>query len=228
MKVTPEEILSEIRSLSDPEAVQGMARFGINPDNTLGVSIPNLLRIAKKTGKDHDLAQELWESGIHEARILAAFIDIPKLVTEARMEDWVKDFDSWDVCDQVCIKLFNKTAYAYDKAIEWSGRDEVFVKRAGFALMATLAVHDKKAADQVFIRFLQIINDKADDNRNFVKKAINWALRQIGKRNPDLNRAAISTAQDIQSRGSKAGKWIAADALKELTGDKVREKLGLI
>lgn len=226
--MTLEEILSEITSLSNPEAVQGMARFGINLNNTLGVSIPNLRRIAKTTGKDHDLAQELWESGIHEARILAAFIDIPKLVTEAQMEDWVKDFDSWDVCDQVCIKLFNKTAYAYDKVIEWSGRDEEFVKRAGFVLMATLAVHDKKAVDPVFIRFLQVINDKADDNRNFVKKAINWALRQIGKRNPHLNGAAISTAKDIQSRGTKAGKWIAADALKELTGDKVRERLGLI
>ena len=219
------DILKKLKSLSDPKAVEGMARFGINPENTFGVSIPNLRQIAKETGKDHALAQQLWASGIHEARILASMIDDSEMVTEEQMERWVKDFDSWDVCDQCCMNLFDKTKFAYQKVVEWSRREEEFVRRAGFTLMATLAVHDKKASDEEFLKFLPIIKREASDNRNFVKKAVNWALRQIGKRNLNLNREAIETAKEIQEIDSKSAKWIASDALRELTGQAVLERL---
>ena len=219
------DILQQLESLSNPEAVAGMARFGINSNNTYGVSIPALRKIARDTGKDHALALALWQSGIHEARILAGMIDEPEKVTEEQMESWAMDFDSWDVCDQVCSNLFDKTDFAYQKAHEWSGRKEEFVKRAGFVLMAALAVHDKRAGDEKFLEFLPVIKKEAIDDRNFVKKAVNWALRQIGKRNLNLNNAAIETAKKIQEIDSKAARWIASDALRELTSEKVQKKL---
>ena len=151
------------------------------------------------------MAQRLWHSEIHEARIMASLVDAAKLVTEAQMETWVRDFDSWDVCDLCCMNLFRKTRFAYRKAIEWSAREEEFVKRAGFALMATLAVHDKRENDSVFQEFLPIIEKEASDERNFVKKAVNWALRQIGKRNRALNKLAIESAERIQMNEFKAG-----------------------
>ncbi len=190
-----QNILKRLKSLSNPKAVEGMARFGINPKHTYGVSIPKLRALAKEIGKNHLLARQLRSSRIHEARILAGMIDEPARVTEAQMERWVKDFDSWDVCDQVCSNLFDRTPFAYKKAVEWSARDEEFVKRAGFVLMAALSVHDKKAHDDDFVKFLPIIKREAIDDRNFVKKAANWALRQIGKRNKRLNAAAIKTAK---------------------------------
>lgn len=211
-----ESILEKLKSLSNPKAVEGMARFGINPQNTYGISIPNLRKIAKKIDKNHKLAQQLWRSGIHEARILAGMIDEPSMVSEKQMDDWVKDFDSWDVCDQVCQNLFDKTKFAYQKAIEWSKRDEEFIKRAGFVLMAVLAVHDKETSDREFLKFFPSIKREAIDNRNFVKKAVNWALRQIGKRNESLRKAAIKLATEINKIDSKAAKWIATDALREL------------
>jgi 3-methyladenine DNA glycosylase AlkD len=217
-------ILQRLQALANPEAVAGMARFGINSQSTLGISIPNLRQIAKETGRDHALAQELWASGIHEARILAAFVDNPKLVTEEQMEKWVRDFDSWDVCDQVCISLFDKTALAYQKAVAWSAREEEFVKRAGFALMAALAWHDKKGPDDGFLVFLPIILREATDGRNYVKKAVNWALRQIGKRNATLNAAAIATAREMQLLDAKSARWVAADALRELAGEAVQKR----
>jgi 3-methyladenine DNA glycosylase AlkD len=220
-----EEILKQLKSLSDPKAVAGMARFGINPENAYGVSIPNLRRMAKQIGRDHLLALRLWNSGIHEARILASMIDPPEMVTEEQMDNWVKDFDSWGVCDQCCSNLFDKTKFAHKKAIEWSKRREEFVKRAGFVLMATLAVHDKEAGDKEFLKFLPIIKREATDERNFVKKAVNWALRQIGKRNLSLNKMAIQTAKEIQKMDSRAARWIASDALRELTGGPVQKKL---
>jgi len=220
-----EEILKQLKSLSDPEAVAGMARFGINPKSTYGVSIPNLRRMVKQIGRDHLLALRLWNSGIHEARILASMIDLPEMVTQEQMDNWVKDFDSWGVCDQCCSNLFDKTKFAHKKAIEWSKRTEEFVKRAGFVLMAVLAVHDKEAKDREFLKFLPIIRREATDDRNFVKKAVNWALRQIGKRNLSLNKVAIKTAEEIQGIDSGAAKWIASDALRELTGGPVQKKL---
>ena len=221
----PKQVINRLKSLSDPEAVKGMARFGINPKNTYGVSIPNLRKLAKEIGRNHELAQQLWETGIHEARILASMIDNPEEVTNEQMESWVKDFDSWDVCDQCCNNLFQKTRFAYQKAIEWSSRKEEFVKRAGFVLMACLAVSDKKAADNPFVTFLSVIQKEAVDNRNYVKKAVNWALRQIGKRNPALNKKAIETAEEIQKVDSRSSRWISSDALRELTSEAVQRRL---
>lgn len=209
------DIIKKLKASANPKNVAGMVRFGINSKNTLGVSIPDLRKIAKEVGKDQFLAQELWESGIHEARILAALVGEPEKLTEKQMESWVKDFDSWDVCDQVCSNLFDKTPYAYKKTVEWSADKKEFVKRAGFVMMACLAVHDKKADDNKFINLFPLIIKGSTDDRNFVKKAVNWALRQIGKRNNNLNKEAIKTAKKIQLIPSKSAKWIAADALRE-------------
>jgi len=219
------DILKKLKELSNPKAVEGMARFGINPENTYGVSIPNLRKITKEVGKDHTLAQKLWASGIHEARILASMIDEPTAVSEEQMERWVKDFDSWDVCDQCCMNLFEKTEFAYQKCFEWSSNKQEFVKRAGFVLMARLAVSDKKAIDEQFMNFFPIIKRESVDNRNFVKKGVNWALRQIGKRNCKLNKMAIRIAKEIQEIDSKSSKWIASDALRELTDEKIQKRL---
>jgi len=219
------EIMKKLKALANPEAVAGMARFGINPKNTYGVSIPNLRAIAKNAGRNHLLALQLWASGVHEARILASLIDDPRMVTEEQMESWVKDFDSWDVCDQCCSNLFDKTRFAHQKAIEWSRRNEEFVKRAGFVLMATLAVHDKKADNEAFVKFLPIIKREATDDRNYVKKAVNWALRQIGKRNQTLRKKAMETAEEIRKMDSTAAKWVASDAIRELTGEEVQRRI---
>jgi len=220
-----EELLTQLQALADPKAVAGMAKFAVGGQHTLGISIPTLRRIAKEVGKNHDLARRLWASGLHEARILATMIDEPKAVTEAQMEAWVTGFDSWDLCDQCCLNLFRKTQFAYQKIDQWSQREEEFVKRAAFALIATLTVHDKKAGDETFMAFLPAIKREAIDERNFVKKAVNWALRQIGKRNLSLNQAAIRTAREIQQLDSTSARWIAADALHELESDKVRQRL---
>ena len=219
------DVLARLHSMANPEAVAGMAKFKVGGQHTLGISMPNLRALAKEIGKNHKLALQLWSSGIHEARILAGLIDLPQEVTESQMEQWALDFDSWDVCDQCCMNLFRKTPMAHQKAVAWSSRPEEFVKRAAFALMATLAVHDKKAGNDSFIPFLAVIQREAADERNFVKKAVNWALRQIGKRNLSLNEAAIQTAREIQQLESKSARWIAADALRELTSDKVRQRL---
>ena len=220
-----EDILERLKSLANAENVAGMARYGINPQNTLGISVPVLRKMAREIGRDHALALELWASGVHEARILAGMIDDPRLVTEAQMDAWAADFDSWDVCDQCCANLFDKTEPAYRKAVEWAARDEEFVKRAGFALMAALAWHDKRAPDEAFLAFLPVITRESGDGRNFVRKAVNWALRTIGKRNAALNIRAVATAKEIQATGSKPARWIAADALRELTSEKVQERL---
>jgi 3-methyladenine DNA glycosylase AlkD len=219
------QVIKQLKGLSDPKAVEGMARYGIKPDRALGVSIPKLRKLAKETGKDHALAGGLWSSGIHEARILAGMVDNPVAVTESQMEEWVAQFDSWDLCDQVCMNLFWLTPFAYDKCFEWAGRDEEFVKRAGFALMARLAWSDKDAGDDRIAGFLPVIKREATDGRNFVKKAINWALRQVGKRNAALNSLAISTAEEILELDSKAARWVATNALKELQSDAVQKRL---
>ena len=199
-----EDILQRLKSLANAENVAGMARFGINPQNTLGISVPVLRKMAREIGRDHALAQELWSSGVHEARILAALVDDPRLVTEAQMDAWAADFDSWDVCDQCCANLFDKTEPAYRKAVEWAARDEEFVKRAGFALMAALAWHDKRAPDEAFLAFLPVIQRESVDGRNFVRKAVNWALRTIGKRNAALNIRAIADGEGDPGDGLEA------------------------
>lgn len=225
MTLSAEHILDHLKSLANPENVAGMARFGISPENTYGISIPALRKIAKQVGKDHELAQALWGSGVHEARILACFIDELAKVTEGQMDRWAADFDSWDVCDQCCGNLFDRTPFAYQKVLEWSDHEQEFVKRAAFALMAYLAVHDKKAPDSQFEAFLPVILRESSDERNYVKKAVNWALRQIGKRSCYLNERAIEIAEEIKRIDSKAARWIASDALRELTSDKVQAKL---
>ena len=209
-----------LKSMRNQKNIDGMAKFGINTKNTLGISVTKLREIAKDIGKNHQTALELWESKIHEARLLASFIDIPDKVTEKQMDSWVKDFDSWDVCDQCCLSLFDKTKFAYKKSLEWSNREEEYVKRASFALMACMAVHNKSMSDNDFIRFFPIIKKASTDERNYVKKAVNWALRQIGKRNMNLNRKAIKLAEEILIIDSKSAKWIASDALRELTNQK--------
>lgn len=223
---TVSQIIEILLANANPHAREGMARYGINTHHTLGIAIPALRKIARQVGKDHLLALQVWESGMHEARILAAFIDVPEQVSEAQMEHWASDFDSWDVCDQVCSNLFDRTPFAYKKALEWSQREEEFVKRAGFTLMAALAVHDKKASSEKFRQFFPAILHAATDERNFVKKAVNWALRQIGKRNPELNAEAIHIAEEIARIESKTARWIASDAWRELSSEKVQRRLG--
>lgn len=216
-EMTFDEVILELRSLESAENRAGMARFGINTDHALGVSVPNLREIGRRIKrKDHLLATRLWDTGIHEARILASIVDEPSAVTEEQMDAWVRDFASWDLCDQCCGNLFWKTPYAWDKAVEWSEREREFEKRAAFSLMAYLAVHAKKAPDERFLAFLPIIKREASDGRNFVKKAVNWALRQIGKRSTPLRQSAIETAREILARGDGKGKWVASDALREL------------
>lgn len=202
-----------------------MARFGISGSRMLGVSVPTIRKIAKNVGTDHSMALALWDSGVHEARILATMVDDPARVTEGQMEKWVKQFDSWDVCDQACGNLFDRTSFAYGKAVEWAKREEEFVKRAGYVMMAELAVHDKKAPDVKFVGFFGLIEKGATDERNFVKKAVNWALRQIGKRNATLNARAVAVAVRISGMESGAAKWVASDALRELRSDAVLKRL---
>lgn len=220
-----EEIVRQLKSMSDPDAVKGMARYGICPGHAFGVSVPNLRKIARQAGKDHELAARLWDSGIHEARILASMVDNPKAVTREQMESWVSDFNSWDVCDQCCNNLFRRTEYAHGTAVEWSARGEEFVKRAGFVLMACLAVHDKTSGNEAFRVFFPLILKEAVDPRNFVKKAVNWSLRQIGKRNLQLNEEAVRLAEEISRIDSPSARWIASDALRELRSDAVRARL---
>lgn len=223
------EILQKLKSLENPENIAGMARFGIVTKKAFGVSAPVLKEIAKDAKKQsenrHELALELWETGVHEARIIAYLIDEPKKVFEKQMESWAKDFDNWAICDGTCGHLFCKTEFAYQKIFEWSETDEEFIKRAGIVLVAYLAVHDKKASDERIAEFLPILEKHANDERNFIKKAVNWSLRQIGKRNLNLNKLAIETAEKIKAQNTKSARWIASDALRELTNEKTLKRI---
>lgn len=219
------EILKKLEPYGKPKNVEGMRRFGIASDTAFGVPVPVLRNFAKKFKNDHKLALALWETNIHEGKLLAAFIENPDEVTDKQMQNWVKDFYSWDICDQVCSNVFDKTPYAYEKAIEWCKNEKEFVRRAGFVMMAVLAVHDKKAGNDKFVRFFPFIEKYSFDERNFVKKAVNWALRQIGKRNLQLNAKAIVLANKIKKQNSKSARWIASDALKELTSEEIIARL---
>jgi len=219
------EILRRLEKEGDPGSAKWMAKYGIVSDKVYGVKIPVLRAIGKEMGKDRELARKLWDEGSRETRILASLAEVPKVVSEGQMEEWVKDFDNWEVCDQVIMNLFEKTRFAYDKAVEWSKRGAEFEKRAGYVLMARLAVSDKKADDRRFERFFPHIKRGAKDERSFVKKAVNWALRQIGKRNLSLNKKAIILGKDIRKIDSKAARWIAADALRELESAQVKTRL---
>jgi len=208
-------IIKNLRAMAKPQNLEGMARYGIVPKNGLGIGIPKLRAIAKTVGKNHALAQKLWASGIHDARILAGMVDDPAKVTPGQMDRWAKTFYSWDLCDQVCGNLFDKTPYAVEKATVWRRDKREYVKRAGFVLMATLSVHDKRAEDAVFLKFLPMIREGASDERNYVKKAVNWALRQIGKRNPALRKPALALATELASSKAPAPRWVGRDALRE-------------
>jgi len=202
-----------------------MARFGIDTGRAVGVTVTELRRFARDLGHDHELAAALWASGVHEARLLASLVDEPALVSEAQMEAWVADLDSWDVSDGVCGNLFDRTPFALDKAVEWSSREPEFEKRAAFALTASAAVHRKDLPDAAFASLLPVIRAQATDERNYVKKAVSWALRQIGKRSSGLNPRAIRTAEQIERIDSRAARWVARDALRELRSDAVLARL---
>jgi len=219
------DVLDKLQSKAQPEQLEGMAKYGMAVEQRLGVSVPDMRKLAKEIGKDHKLALDLWRTGIAEARIVAGMVGDPAKLTEEQMEEWVKGINSWDVCDQVCDNLFEKNQLAWKKIVDWSEREEEFVKRTAFSLIACLAWHDKKASDEKFIELLPIIIREATDDRNFVKKAVNWALRNIGKRNLNLNRAAINAAKEIQRLDSKAARWIAADAIRELESDAIQSRL---
>ena len=219
------ELLAHLKNKGKPKNLEGMARFGINVEKAYGVPIPELRRLARHIGPHHGLAFDLWRTGVHEARILAAYIDDYKRVSERQMDEWAECFDSWDLCDQVCGNLFDKTEFAHKKAIEWSFRKEEYVKRAGFVLMATLAVHDKRAGKAAFEKFFPHIVRGSTDERNYVKKAVNWALRQIGKRSFTLNKEAIAVAREIAKIDSPSAKWVASNALHELEGEAVQKRL---
>ena len=219
-----DEVIAELHSMADPDNVAGMARFGINSDNTLGISVTALREVAKPIRKElrkqpeeaHALAADLWASGIHEARQLAEMIEVPALVTPVQMDAWTADLDSWDVCDGLAMGLWPRTPYAIDKAVEWAARDEEFVRRCAFATMATLAFKRQDLSDEAYEPFLALIKQYATDDRNFVKKAVTWALRQIGKRNERLLVRAIDVAREIEAMDSRSARWIAKDALREL------------
>src|SRR3989475_221047 len=217
--------LNELRALGEQRNIDGMARFGIRAKIVYGVAKPKMDLLARRIGKDHQLALELWATGVHDARILAGMIDEPARVTAPQMERWVRDFDNWDVCDGTCCHLFVFAEPAWEKAIAWSRSDKEFTKRAAFALMAYLSYRDKTAADAKFLRLLPLLVREAHDERNFVKKAVNWALRNIGKRNIRLNRETIRLAESIRKQVSSAARWIAADALRELKSDAVQLRL---
>ncbi len=222
---TKAAVLRELKALADPRVRAKMAYFGVNVPKALGISAPVLHALARRIGKDHRLAQELWGTSLHEARILATLIGESEKVTAAEMDRWVRDFDSWDVVDAACCYLYAQAKPAWKKAAEWSRRSEEFVKRASFSLVAYLSYKDEAAPDAQFARFLRVIEREAHDERNFVKKAVNWALRNIGKRNARLNREAIRAAERIRRQGSHAARWIAADALRELKSDAVQRRL---
>jgi len=220
------EVLKKLKVKARPDQLEGMARYGMVAERRLGLSVPDMRKIAKELGKDHKLAIELWKTGIIEARIVAAMIDEPEKLTENQMEDWVEDINSWDVCDQVCMNLFERTTLAWKKILDWSEREDEFVKRTAFSLIACLAWHDKEAKDEEFIKLFPVIKRGATDERNLVKKAVNWALRNIGKRNRNLNKAAIKVAKEIQRIDSKAARWVSSDALRELESKAVQRRLG--
>ncbi len=222
---TVARVLAELKKHGERRNVEGMARFGIRAEKIYGVSKPKMDAIAKAIGKNHDLGLRLWETAIHDAKLLGMLICEPERVTSGQMERWVREFDNWDVCDGTCCHLFVDASPAWEKAFAWSRRKREFEKRAGFAMAAYLAIHDKTTGDETYRKFLRVVEREAWDERNFVRKAVNWALRNIGKRNRRLNRDAVAAAERIRREGMRAGRWIAADALRELQSPAVQTRL---
>lgn len=219
------QVLARLKSMGDAEDLKGMARFGMSVEKRFGVSVPEMRKMAKEIGRNHALALKLWKTGIADARILASMIADPEAMRARDLKDWVFAFDSWDVCDQVCMNLLEKVPLARRKIPEWAAREEEFVRRSAFALIACLAWHDKQASDAEFRRYLPLIRRGAEDERNFVKKAVSWALRNIGKRNAALHKAAMQTAKDLQRMDSRVARWIAADTIRDLEAAKARGRV---
>jgi 3-methyladenine DNA glycosylase AlkD len=219
------DVLEQLKAKAKSDQLEGMSRFGIVGDQRMGVSVPDMRKIAKEIGKDHQLALDLWETGVPEAMIVAGMIADPDQLTESQMEAWVVDINSWDICDQVCMNLFEKTPLAEKKIYDWSQREEEFVKRTAYALIACLAWHDKAAGDEEFIKYFPTIKQGSTDDRNYVKKAVSWALRNIGKRNLILNQAALEVAYEIREIDSRSASWIASDVIRELESEKVQQRL---
>ncbi|HKO53910.1 MAG TPA: DNA alkylation repair protein [Polyangiaceae bacterium] len=220
------EILAALEALATKRDRENLARFGISAKSALGVSMANIQKLAKTLGQNHELAGALWDTGCYEARLLMAFVAEPGRVTPAQMERWCKEFDNWAVCDTLCFFLFDRVPHAWDKIRKWSGQSPEFVKRAAFALMASIAGHDKQAADAVFLEGLALIERAAKDDRNFVKKAVSWALRRIGRRNQALNRAAVALSARLASSPDASERWLGKGAHKELTSALVARALG--
>jgi 3-methyladenine DNA glycosylase AlkD len=223
-KYSVKDIIEKLKHKANPDNLEGMARYGISTVNRLGNSIPDLRKLAKEIGKNHKLAGELWKKGLDETKILASMVGEEDKLTEDEAEKWVAGFDSWDVCDQICMNLFDKMPFVQKKIKEWAERKEEFIKRAAFSLIACIAVHDKKTSDEEFIKFFVIIKNAATDERNYVRKAVSWALRNIGKRNKNLNKEVINFAKELEEMDSKTAKWIARDALKDIQSEKVKKK----
>lgn len=220
-----DEVVKKLKLRARPDQLEGMARYGMTPEQRLGVAVPEMRKLAKEIGKNHPLALQLWKTKIQEALIMSGMIGDPLQLTEEQMEEWVKDFDSWDVCDQVCMNLFDKSPLAWKKVEDWSQRKEEFVKRAAYSLIACLAWHDKQTPDKEFLQFFPLIVKGATDERNYVKKAVNWALRGLGKRSHFLNKKAIETAKELQKSNLKSARWIAADALRELENPVIKKRI---
>jgi 3-methyladenine DNA glycosylase AlkD len=220
------EVVGRLEALADPRVRASMARFGIQEDGrALGIKVPELRRLARGIGTDHALALELWGAGVHEARLLAPMVADPARTDPALADAWVADLGSWDVCDLLCLDLLCRVPFAHQRALEWSRRDEEFVRRAGFALMAVLAVRDRAAPDRDFAPFLEAVEREAADDRNFVKKAVSWALRQVGKRNPRLNRRALAVARRLRRSDARSARWVGSDAERELASAAVQRRL---
>jgi 3-methyladenine DNA glycosylase AlkD len=219
------EILRWLERRGTKRNRDGMARYAIRADKVFGVSVADLQRLAKRVGRDHALAGALWDTGWYEARMLTGFVDEPERVSAAQMDRWARDFDNWAICDHLCFHLFDRTPHAWRKIEQWSRRRDEFVKRAGFALLAAVALHDKQAGDERFLRSLDLIVQEADDDRNFVKKGVSWALRAVGRRTPALNRAAVATARRLAATDDAGARWVGKDALRELTSPAVQRRV---
>jgi 3-methyladenine DNA glycosylase AlkD len=220
-----EAVVESLRRLATKANREGLARYAIPSDKAFGVKVGDIQKVAKKIGRNHELAAALWDAGWYEARMLATFVDEPGRVTLAQMDRWAKDFDSWAICDTVCFHLFDRTPHAFRKVEQWARRREEFVKRAAFALLASLALHDKHTSDEPFVHCLPLIEEAAGDERNFVKKGVSWALRLIGRRNLELNAAAVAMAKRLAVSSESTARWIGKVALRELTGPIVTRKL---
>lgn len=218
------EILRRLKAQGSAENVAGMARFGITVRNAYGVPTGPLEAMARELGRNHGLARELWATGNREARIVSTYIADPKALTRSEMDRWVRDFDSWDICDGCAIHLFRKSPFAWERALKWAVQKREFVRRAGFAMIATLAVHDKQAPDETFLEVLPLIEQTAEDDRNFVKKAVNWALRQIGKRNAALSVAAMQVAERLAQSENRTARWIGKDAIRDINASWTRKR----